>query len=182
MAAGLAIPLQVPLAMAYAGYLLWLAAGLADFLCHRRSDLPHTSGLGESSLHLAQLALIGAAIVLCLGLRPSPMLAALCALLVLAHAAAGYLDTRRAYGRRPLRPFEQHVHSVLDMAPPFACFLYFGSQWLHGGLPGRGLALREEPLPAGLWAAVLVPAALLCVLPALLEFHASLRARARAEA
>ena len=38
------------------------------------------------------------------------------ALLVLAHAIAGYFDTVSADGRR-ISPAEQHVHSVLDAAP-----------------------------------------------------------------
>ncbi len=168
--------MQAALWLAYVGYLLWLAAGCIDFLCHRRTDLPHTSGLRESALHLLQLALIGAGIVLCLALRPSWPLAGACALLVGMHAAFGYLDTRQAYGRRALLPFEQHVHSVLDMAPVFAFVVYFAGLWLHGGL-GGGLATRDPPLPAVVWAAVLLPAALLCVLPALLEFRAAWRVR-----
>jgi hypothetical protein len=50
----------------YLGYLVWLFAGLGDFLCHRRTDLPHTSGLTKSALHLPQLATIGAGVVLML--------------------------------------------------------------------------------------------------------------------
>lgn len=164
--------------LAYAGYLVWLAAGSADFACHRRTDLPHTSGLRESVLHLAQLVLVGVAITLCLALRPSVALAATCAALVGVHAAVGYLDTRQAYGRRVLGPFEQHVHSILDMAPVLAFVIYFGAEWAHGGLEA-GPALRDPPLPLAVWAAVLLPAALLCALPALLEFRAALEARAR---
>lgn len=170
--------MRLILGLAYAGYLAWLFAGCADFACHRRTDLPHTSGLRESTLHLAQLVLIGAIIVLCLALRPSAALAAVCAVLVGAHAGVGYLDTRQAYGRRILGPFEQHVHSVLDMAPILAFVLYFGVPWAHGSL-GVDLALRHPPLPLRTWAAVLLPAALLCVLPALLEFRAALDARIR---
>ena len=47
----------------YAGYLLWLLAGCVDFHCHRRTDLPHTSGVAESTTHLLELALLGAAVV-----------------------------------------------------------------------------------------------------------------------
>lgn len=169
--------MQAALALAYTGYLLWLAAGCADFLCHRRTDLPHTSGLRESALHLLQLALIGGAIVLCLALRPSTLLAGACAALVAVHALVGYLDTRRAYGRRALLPFEQHVHSVLDMAPVFALVLYFGGPWLYDALGEGGFAPRRPALAAGVWIAVLLPAALLCVLPAVLEFGAAWRAR-----
>ena len=35
---------------------LWLAAGFADYLCHRGSDIEHTSGFKELLLHLLQFA------------------------------------------------------------------------------------------------------------------------------
>ena len=41
--------------LAYCGYLLWLLAGTGDFACHRRTDLPRTSGVAESFAHLLQL-------------------------------------------------------------------------------------------------------------------------------
>jgi hypothetical protein len=33
---------------------VWLDAGFADYLCHRRADIEHTSGYKESLLHLLQ--------------------------------------------------------------------------------------------------------------------------------
>src|ERR671911_1644060 len=38
---------------------LWLAAGFADYLCHRASDIEHTSGAKESLLHLLLFAEMG---------------------------------------------------------------------------------------------------------------------------
>jgi hypothetical protein len=35
---------------------LWLAAGLADYLCHRASHIEKTSGYKESLLHLLMFA------------------------------------------------------------------------------------------------------------------------------
>jgi hypothetical protein len=35
---------------------LWLAAGFADYLCHRATHIEKTSGWRESVLHLAQFA------------------------------------------------------------------------------------------------------------------------------
>ena len=35
---------------------LWLAAGFADYLCHRASHIEATSGPKESALHLLQFA------------------------------------------------------------------------------------------------------------------------------
>lgn len=67
-------------------YALWLAAGALDFHFHRRTDLPHTSGLRESVLHGIQLVLIGGGVLAWLLLANTWSLAALLAVLVLAHA------------------------------------------------------------------------------------------------
>ncbi|WP_345776245.1 hypothetical protein [Luteimonas salinisoli] len=163
--------------LAWAGYLAWLLAGTADFLCHRATDLPHTSGLGESAMHLVQLGLIGTGVFALLLLEIGWAVWALLALLVLAHAVVGYIDTRRAYGCREIRPFEQHVHSVLDMGPWIALGLVIAASWSSAAEPGWALRLRQPPLSAAVWALALAPAALLCGVPALLELRAALAAR-----
>ena len=38
---------------------VWIAAGAADWLCHRASDIEHTAGPEESLLHLLLLAEVG---------------------------------------------------------------------------------------------------------------------------
>jgi len=163
--------------LAYGGYLLWLIAGCLDFVCHRRTRLPQTSGLRESALHLAQLALLGIAMTSGLALTIGPAVFAALVALVAAHALLGYLDTRQAYGRRDIRPFEQHLHSVLDLAPVAALWWTF-SWWYRAEAP---LAWRDPPAPTAVWIAVIAPALLLCAAPALLEFRAALAvARARA--
>ena len=50
-------------------YVLWLAAGAMDFWLHRASSIESTSGIPESRLHLAQIAILGLATVLWLGFR-----------------------------------------------------------------------------------------------------------------
>jgi hypothetical protein len=35
---------------------LWLAAGIADRLCHRKADIEHTAGAPESAMHLLMLS------------------------------------------------------------------------------------------------------------------------------
>jgi hypothetical protein len=45
---------------------LWLIAGLADWFCHRASDIEHTSGPKESVLHLVLLAEMGGPVLLAL--------------------------------------------------------------------------------------------------------------------
>ena len=161
----------------YAGYLLWLLAGCVDFHCHRRTDLAQTSGLRESVLHLLQTGLMGVMLVAWMLLEPSLALAMLMGVLVLAHAMAGYADTRVAWPRRAITPLEQHVHSVLDTAPWIVLGVVL---YRDGGLAmqqGWDWAWRSPLPPASAWAAVLAPALLLCVLPLLQELRAAWRAR-----
>lgn len=168
-----------PQALIYGGYLLWLLAGAGDFLCHWRTDLPRTSGLRESGMHLLQLAVIGSGLVLWLALTPSLSLLSIEILLVALHAVFGYLDTRQAFGRRVISPIEQHVHSILDMAPIIAFGILLGSEWPAAWQRGWTLVARQPPFAAAVWFLVLAPALLLCVLPALLEFRAAWAARGR---
>ena len=162
-------------AWAYAGYLFWLGAGWLDFAEHRLGGLPHASGLAESRLHGVQLALLGAAATAWLAFAPSLALQAALAMLVVAHAVTGYADTRVADRRRHIGPREQHLHSILDMAPWFALCLVV----IFEGGQGRdaGWTLQALAAPPALWLAVLLPPLPLCVLPWLAEYRASLRAR-----
>ena len=163
--------------LAYIGLLAWLGAGLLDFMCHRRSDLPHTSGLGESTLHLLQLALVGGAIMSGMLFEiDAPVISAM-ALLVLAHAFVGYADTRWAFRYRSIRPLEQHVHSVLDMAPWIGLGLVVALTWPAAISADFSLDLRQPALRLPVWLLVLVPATLLCGLPAALEWRAAWLAR-----
>lgn len=164
-------------ALAYAGLLVWLFAGMLDFGFHRRTDLPHTSGLGESTLHLLQLGLVGGAIMLAMLFEIDVLVIAAMALLVLVHAFVGYADTRHAFRYRSILPMEQHIHSVLDMAPWIGLGLVVAVTWPAAISADFPLNLRRPALPIPVWLLVLVPAALLCGLPALLEWRAAWRAR-----
>ena len=165
------------LALAYGGYLAWLAAGLGDFACHRRTDLPHTSGVAESLAHLVQLGLLGAAIVVGLAFEVGRASLASMFALVAAHAVVGFVDTRIAFGRgRTLRPIEQHLHSVLDMAPWIALGWLAASTWPDAVGGPWALEPRQPSLAAGAWLAVLAPALALGAAPAVLELRAARRA------
>ena len=167
------------LRIAGVAYLAWLACGLCDFIAHWRTDLPHTSGFAESATHLVQLALLGVAVVLGFGFGIGRGSAVLLLLLVLAHAVVGYVDTRIAFAApRVVSPFEQHVHSVLDMAPVVALGWYVASTW-PAAMDGGWALQARRPMPSpGAWFAVLAPAMALCVVPALFESVAAWRARA----
>lgn len=159
-------------------YWVWVLAGSLDFACHRRTDLPHTSGLAESMMHQVQLVLCGSATVFVLAFESTAGLAALLLPIVLAHAWAGYRDTRTAFDAgRTILPAEQHIHSVLDIAPWFA---WAAVAW-HAATTTQdwSLSLRRPAFDAALWGAVLLPALALCVLPALAELREAWRAQRR---
>ncbi|MHB9786074.1 hypothetical protein [Stenotrophomonas maltophilia] len=131
--------------------MLWLAAGTLDFHFHRRTDLSHTSGLRESTLHGVQLGLVWSGVLAWLLLAETRALALLLAVLAAAHAIAGYLDTASADGRRRISPAEQHVHSVLDVAP------WLFVLWVaHHAEPSW--ALQWRPASAQEWVLTLLPA------------------------
>lgn len=163
--------------LVYVGLLAWQVAGMLDFHLHRRTDLPHTSGLAESTLHLLQLGLVGSAILLAMLFEVRMPIIATMALLVLSHAFVGYADTRQAFGRRPILPLEQHVHSVLDMAPWIGLGLVIAWNWPASISADWALNFRQPALPVPVWLLVMVPAALLCGLPGLLEWRAAWLAR-----
>lgn len=150
----------------HALYLVWLGAGTFDFWLHRASGIESTSGLRESTLHLAQIAVLGLATILWLSFRSSPAFFAMLLALVLLHAVAGYWDTRVAYPKRAIRPLEQHVHSILDIAPWIAAGAIY---WAMPSEP-YGPLLTLEPKPPALWLFALMPALLLTGLPAVYEF------------
>lgn len=165
------------LLLAYVGYLAWLLAGFGDFACHRYTDLRHTSALRESILHLIQLGLMGTAVVLGVLFEMGRMLALGLLIAVVAHALIGYADTRVAFAKRVLLPVEQHLHSVLDMAPWIALAYALAFTWPDAVAPGWRMTPRIQAFDPGLLAAVIVPAAVLCVVPALLELRACLVVR-----
>lgn len=149
----------------YGAYLIWLCAGCIDFLCHRRADLANTSGLPESLLHLLQTALMALMVIVWMAVAPGlgPLL--LMATLVVAHAAAGYADTRVAWHRRPITPLEQHIHSILDVAPWVLLAAVAYAEYPQVRMQGWSWSWRAPAYTLSVWTAVLLPAFALCVLP-----------------
>ncbi|MCC7633994.1 hypothetical protein [Stenotrophomonas rhizophila] len=156
--------------LAYGLYLAWLAAGAGDFYLHRRSDLPATSGLRESALHGAQLACVGMGVLAWLSLPPNRLVGLSLVALAIVHAAMAYRDTCSADGVRRITPLEQHVHSMLDACPwVFAVGICASSE--------AGWQWAWRPRDAHVWVALVGPAAVLVILPWLLEFTAAMKYR-----
>jgi hypothetical protein len=132
---------------------LWLAAGFADYLCHRATHIERTSGWRESVLHLVQLIEMGIPVLAALFLEINAAVILIMIVCLLLHEVTAIWDTRYASTRREITPTEQHVHSFLDMLPLMGLLLVIALNWdqfvaLFGLAPSRWeLALKPEPLP-----------------------------------
>lgn len=156
--------------LAYVIYLVWLGFGCVDFAIHRRTALALTSGLRESALHGLQMLLVGAGVLLWAALDSSRAVAALLGCIAAAHAAAAYADTVVAVQERRVTPLEQHVHSVLDIAP-----------WTFVGYAAWTAdptwTLTWQPQPLWVWVALVLPTLPTVLLPWMAEFRAAWLAR-----
>jgi hypothetical protein len=167
---------------------LWLMAGLADYLCHRASDIEHTSGAKESLLHLLLFAEMGVPVLAAIFLEIDALIIAMMIVCFLLHEATSLWDVSYASKRRNITPIEQHVHSFLEMLPLIGLLLIVVT---HSGqflaLFGLGnepasftLAFKRNPLPWPYIVIVLLAVALLEVLPFVEELIRGLRANAGA--
>jgi hypothetical protein len=166
---------------------LWFAAGLADWLCHRRTEIEHTAGTRESVLHLLMFAEMAVPLLACLFLDINALVFAIMIIAFIAHELTAWLDITYAAPRRYVSPFEQQVHSFLEIMPLAAGLLVATLHWpqllaLFGLGDERArftLALKPEPLPLTTALGVLAAAAVLEFLPYLEELWRGLKARAR---
>lgn len=164
---------------------LWLACGVADYLCHARTDLAHTSGARESAMHLLQTGEIGIPMLGYLLLAHTPLLMALLVAGVVLHTLTAYVDVRYAAPRRHIPVFEQFVHGFLTVLPMVALALVAVLEWPQfralfrpATTGAEAWTLRFEPAfePVAI-ATVLAASVVLGVLPGLLEFAHAWRAR-----
>jgi hypothetical protein len=99
---------------------VWLAAGVADWVCIRAASIETTTGPTGSAMHI--LMLTEAAIPVLAGMFleiTSPVLALMITAAML-HDATALWDVSYAVTKREVTPLEQHVHSFLEMVPVMA--------------------------------------------------------------
>lgn len=162
---------------------LWHAAGVADWLCHRRTAIEKTTGAKESLLHLLMLGEMGVPVLACLFLEiNAPVLAVIIAAFFV-HEATAMWDVAYAVTRRKVTPIEQHVHSFLEMLPLMAASFLVVLHWPKFleliGLAGKRdmrIRLKREPLPAPYLVAALGAVIVFEMLPYLEELRRSWRA------
>lgn len=163
---------------------IWLLAGIADYLCHRASDIAHTSGWRESAIHVAMLAQAGAPVLLGLFLEINATVIAVMIAAFVLHEVTAHVDLAYAWRRREVRPVEQHVHNYLTVIPfmamSFAAVLHWPQALALFGLGPEAadwaLRWKSQPLPAGYIATLLAAILLLEILPYGEELLRGLRA------
>ena len=161
---------------------LWLAAGFADYLCHRAAHIEHTSGWRESVLHLLQFAEMAVPVLAALFLEINAGILLLMIAAFIVHQGTAMWDVSYASATRHVAPIEQHVHSVLEMLPLMALVLMAVLHWdqflaLFGiGEAQFEVTLKSDPLPVGYIVTMLMLTLLLEVLPYLEELLRGLRA------
>jgi hypothetical protein len=142
---------------------IWLGSGLADYACHRVARIERTSGLEESLMHSAQLAVVGIPALAALFLEINGAVLTFMLVALLLHEALAVWDVRFADARRTIAPVEQHVHGVLECVPWVALILLAILHW--DAIGSFQLAVKRHPLPPAYLAAVLIGMGLFGAMP-----------------
>jgi hypothetical protein len=164
---------------------VWLAAGFADYLCHRASSIETTSGWKESLLHLLQLGEMAIPTLAAIFLEINALIIGVMIVCLIAHEATAIWDVSYAYRRREITPTEQHVHAFLEMLPVMGLLIVVTLHWEQFvSLFGLGqeraditIRLRQPPLPWLYVSVILFLVVFFEVLPYLEELVRGIRRR-----
>jgi hypothetical protein len=134
---------------------LWLTAGVADWACHRATNIETTTGSRESLMDLLMLSEAAVPVLAGLFLEIASPVIALMIVSFLLHDMTALWDVSYALTLREVKPIEQHVHSFLAMVPlmaaAFVCILHWLQVLALFGLgrkkPDWALRLKSRPLP-----------------------------------
>lgn len=110
-------------------YPAWLLAGAGDYLCHRQTDIEHTSGTIESGLHLAQFTTLLIAFSAAVLMNLNAIVYGIMVALVIVHSVLAHVDVSYTDGRRHISPVEQLVHGFMDVLPLMAVALIGVLHW-----------------------------------------------------
>lgn len=164
---------------------IWIGAGLADWWCHRRTDIERTAGAPESMLHAAMMAEGGLPAMLGLFCEINAGVLALTYATLVIHELTAVWDVAYADGRREVTPTEQHVHGFLERVPLMATVLLTVLHWDQaravfglGGQPDWRIRQKRRRLSARYRAGVLAAVTTLVAIPYAEELTRCLRATA----
>lgn len=151
---------------------IWIGAGLADWWCHRRTDIEHTAGATESAIHAAMMSEAGIPTVLGLFFEVNAGLLALTYATLALHEITAIWDVAYADGRREVTPTEQHVHGFLERVPLMAAVLLTTLHWDQaravfgvGERPDWKLKRKRRPLSGAYRSGILATVTALVGLP-----------------
>jgi hypothetical protein len=172
------------------GYVLfpiWLAAGFADWLFHRRTRIEITSGVRESILHAVMIAEMGVAVLVVLFLEINALTLLLLIGLYAIHEATVFSDLISAHHAREVPPLEQLGHGVMEAVPMAGLTALCIANWEQlAGLIGTAegvvdfsLRWREAPFSLTTVVAVLTLSLIFVVAPFAEEVLRCLRAATR---
>ncbi|MBZ9897453.1 diguanylate cyclase [Mesorhizobium sp. BR1-1-6] len=165
---------------------VWLAAGFADWLCHRASHIESTTGAKESLIHLLMFAEVGIPLLAAMFLDVNALIILVMIVTFLVHEATAMWDVSYATTARTVTPIEQHVHSFLEMIPLMGLVSVISLHWGQFlALFGAGtetarfeLVWKSQQLPVIYIACVMAVILLFELLPYLEELVRGLRANA----
>jgi hypothetical protein len=146
--------LLIPAFMLWVLLPVWVVAGIADYLLHRRTRIECTSGWGESRLHVLQALEIGVPLLAGLFLEINGLVVAIMIVFVVAHTLTALWDASYTAPLRDISPIEQHVHSHLEYVPLVAVALVTLLYW--NTLGSFELRLKTQPLPVATIMTVLI--------------------------
>ena len=137
----------VELVLVWGLYPAWLIAGAGDYVCHRQTDIEHTSGSAESWFHLAQFGCLLIALAAAVFLHVNAWVFGIIVAAVVSHSMLAFLDVSYTDGRRHISPLEQTVHGFMDVLPLVAVALLGALHWPDIDTPVASplFALREAP-------------------------------------
>jgi hypothetical protein len=163
---------------------LWLAAGFADWLCHRASNIATTAGPKESLIHLLMLFEMAIPVTAAMTFQINALIFLVMIVCWAAHEVTAVWDVTFAIDKREVTPIEQHVHSYLGVLPFMSLTLVVVLNWnqfialfgLGPESPRFELILRHPPLPWAYVLSILAAVMLLEVIPYAEELVRGLRA------
>jgi hypothetical protein len=169
---------------------LWLAAGFADYLCHRASSIELTTGYKESLIHLLMFSEVAVPLLAAIFFEINALVIALMIAGFIAHQLTALWDVTFAADKRYVSPIEQQIHSFLEILPLAGMLIVIIMNWaqflslwgLGAETPRFRITLKLHPLPWTYVATFLSAVLILEVLPYLEELVRGWRSRARGAA
>jgi hypothetical protein len=166
---------------------VWIAAGLLDYIWHRRTKIETTSGPRESILHLIMLAEGGPVILAPLLMEVNAGILSLMYAAYFAHQATAMWDVDSSASQRLIPTDEQHVHAFLEGIPFCVTALYTVIHWdqflsllgLSNEVPRFDFHQKEPKLPLRDAALLTAAVGALDILPHMEEFWRCWQAKQR---